>query len=1185
MLQHKCLTTRLARFVVAVLLLAALDANRAQPKSLSIAALASASDEAIDPHPVELPLGTSSRQISNSEVHTYQVTLNAGQVVQLTFYADVPVWVSLFDPTQQKVLERDCRPNDHIRISLIAETTGQFRLQFRKGDLIPPSGKYELRVEQIRVASGSDQQRFAAERLAAEAETLLKEWKSDSSRRAIEKLQLSRIYLKATGDRREEARTLGRLGDIYHPLGEYQTALSSYQQALVISDDLRDNMLSGETLNKLGFVYIILGETLKAKALCSQALKLSRSSKNRRGEAQALSSLGEVAYGLGELSESLVLYDQALRIWRERVDREGEASVLLNAGYTHSDLGQVREAVDSYTQALTLWQDTANPRGQAFALSALGRVYSRTGQSQKALDHFGSAMLLIQQVGDPIEEARTLNGIAFLYHRFGNNVRSLSYYDRALPLFRAARYTNGEASTLGDMGRVYHAMGQNEKALESHQQALAMFRSVSDKRMEMVELKEIGRVFDSAGNHTKAMASYQVARKFYHAQKDLRGEATTLNLIARVYEVLHQDEKALDCYRAAVSLSRAAEDPFARSASLYNIARLELRRGNLANARTETEAALEIVESLRTDVGSQDLRASYFASVREQYELYIEVLMRLHQQRPAEGFATVAFEASERARARSLLELLREVRMNIREGADSHLLERERSLQQTLNAKAERRMQLITARNTVEAEKVSREITQLTAEFDDVLVQLKKTSPRYAALTQPQPLKLQEIQQQILDDDSILLEYVLGEKKSYVWAVTRTAISSFELAGRAEIEESARRFYWLLTERPPTANEQLKRNADLKDATSSLSWLLIDPVANELQSKRLLIVPDGALQYIPFQALTSSLEQLPGSEPIPLVVNHVIVNQPSASTLAVTLGQQVPQRSAAKTIAIFADPVFEADDPRVRTTTGSPQGVRAASANTPAAQTFRDVGLSAAGVQIPRLQASRDEAEAIMTVVPPDSALKAVNFDASRATVMRANLGQYRFVHFATHGVVDDQNPEFSGIVLSMVDHHGRAQNGFLRLHDIYNLELPVDLVVLSACNGALGKDVKGEGLVGLTRGFMYAGASGVVASLWKVDDEATAELMKHFYAAMFRKHLSPAAALRDAQLAMRRQKHWQAPYFWSGFVIQGQDRERVESGDHWLGFGSGGVLIGLVISSLFLATFFALRQRRGRIN
>lgn len=167
--------------------------------------------------------------------------------------------------------------------------------------------------------------------------------------------------------------------------------------------------------------------------------------------------------------------------------------------------------------------------------------------------------------------------------------------------------------------------------------------------------------------------------------------------------------------------------------------------------------------------------------------------------------------------------------------------------------------------------------------------------------------------------------------------------------------------------------------------------------------------------------------------------------------------------------------------------------------------------------------------------------MEALGFSASRATAMGTDLGQYRIVHFATHGLLDSENPELSGLVFSLLDQKGMRQDGFLQLQDIYNLNLPVDLVVLSACETGLGKEIQGEGLVGLTRGFMYAGASRVVASLWKVDDVATAELMERFYKNMEREKMRPAAALRQAQMQMWQRKRWHDPYYWAGFELQGE--------------------------------------------
>jgi CHAT domain-containing protein len=188
-----------------------------------------------------------------------------------------------------------------------------------------------------------------------------------------------------------------------------------------------------------------------------------------------------------------------------------------------------------------------------------------------------------------------------------------------------------------------------------------------------------------------------------------------------------------------------------------------------------------------------------------------------------------------------------------------------------------------------------------------------------------------------------------------------------------------------------------------------------------------------------------------------------------------------------------------------------------------------------------RLRFSRQEADEITRLAAGGENLKALDFTASRPTVTRPETGQYRFVHFATHGLINSQHPELSGIVLSLVDEQGRSQNGFLRLYDIYNLRLGADLVVLSACQTALGKEIKGAGLVGLTRGFMYAGAPRVVASLWQIDDRPTAELMKRFYQGMLAARFRPAAALKAAQVSMWKEKRWQTPYHWAAFTFQGE--------------------------------------------
>jgi len=314
-----------------------------------------------------------------------------------------------------------------------------------------------------------------------------------------------------------------------------------------------------------------------------------------------------------------------------------------------------------------------------------------------------------------------------------------------------------------------------------------------------------------------------------------------------------------------------------------------------------------------------------------------------------------------------------------------------------------------------------------------------------------------------------------------------------------------------------------------------LSRMLLGPVAAELQHKRLVIVGEGMLQYTAFAALP---DPHPGATPAPLIADHEIITLPSASVLAALRRETGGRKPADKSVAVFADPVFGSNDPRIR-----PAGTGRAAADKGTTEPG-DVSRSAteSGLQgFVRLRFSRQEADQIMRLVPDSKRLEAVDFAANRAAATGPDLSRYRIVHFATHGLINNQHPELSGVVLSLVDEQGRPQNGFLRLYDIYNLKLQADLVVLSACQTALGKEIKGEGLVGLTRGFMYAGAPRVVASLWQVDDRATAEFMARFYEAMLSQGLRPAAALRAAQVAMSKDKRWMAPHYWAAFTLKGE--------------------------------------------
>jgi CHAT domain-containing protein len=291
------------------------------------------------------------------------------------------------------------------------------------------------------------------------------------------------------------------------------------------------------------------------------------------------------------------------------------------------------------------------------------------------------------------------------------------------------------------------------------------------------------------------------------------------------------------------------------------------------------------------------------------------------------------------------------------------------------------------------------------------------------------------------------------------------------------------------------------------------------------------VIADGALQYVPFAALP-----VPGSTR-PLILDHELVSLPSASALAIQRQTLANRKLAPKAVAVIADPVFSSRDSRF-----SPRRSPAATADD--TRLIEHVGSGSGGpLNVRRLPFTRQEADRILAVAPAGSNLRAVDFRASRSIATSGELSNYRYVHFATHGYLDTSRAGLSAIVLSLVDEQGKPQDGFLRTHDIYNLKLPAELVVLSACETGLGKEVKGEGLEGLTRGFMYAGARRVVVSLWNVNDKATAGLMQHLYVGMLKNKKTPAAALRAAQIEMLGVKQWQSPYYWAPFVMQGEWR------------------------------------------
>lgn len=997
-----------------------------------------------------------------------------------------------------------------------------------------------------------------ARALIDEANRLRAEQKLSTSRQALDHYAQARLCRQSLNLPREEADVLRAIGEVHFELGEYQLSQRSYQSALAKSREIDDLHGEAEALTALGLIHIHLDQTDKSLECSVRALSLSRQIAHPNISARALDNMGFANYMSGDFPKASDYLNQALVIAEKLNDQSTLAAILLHRGYLQNDSTELIKALDSYQRALPLWQVGKASGGLSRTLAAIGGIFTVIGETQKALDYNQRALAIQQQAGDRPGQAITFNNIGYAYETLGDTDRALENYLEALTCYQQLGHKRGEAQTSVFVGNMYRLLGNHAKARDYYERGRHLSSELKDKVVEAFALNNMGLLLQSEGKLQASISNYSEALLLYQAVGDRRGEVISLNNLGYAREALGDKQTALKLLLQAEPIVAAINDRELELLLRYNVAHVERSLLQIDQARAQIEAGLQLIESLRVKLDRHELRTSYFASVRQYYDLYIDLLMELHKQNPSAGWDVIALGASERARARSLLELLNEVGADIHQGVDPLLLTRKALLESELNQKAQAQ---IAAQNgnqkTEESAALSTTIRNLTREYQEIEGKIRAASPRYQALSQPEPLSAQGIQQQ-LNSDTLLLEFTLGEARSFVWAVTTDSVRAFELPEGSKIESAAKRVVQAITSRnravwnetPQQWRTRLNQaDAEYSKTSAALSELVLGPVAPLLGQKRLLIVADGALQLVPFGALPTPKGSSPtfaGTENRRrstvrtrfLIEDHEIVSAASASVLAIQRREAEKRQPAPHAVAVIANPVFDPNDPRVSAKVQRKESNDVGSAAKPSPLTLalRDMGKG----PVPRpLPLSRDEAEAIINLAPRGQAMLALNFEASRETAMSSELAKYRIVHFATHGLIDLEHPELSGIILSLVDKTGKSQDGFLRLHEIYNLNLPVHLVVLSACETAIGKQIKGEGPIALTRGFMYAGATQVLASLWKVDDEATAELMAEFYLQIFANNLKPAAALRVAQVKMLR-KNQRSPYFWAGFVLQG---------------------------------------------
>ncbi|MFN7961495.1 MAG: CHAT domain-containing tetratricopeptide repeat protein [Thermoanaerobaculia bacterium] len=875
-------------------------------------------------------------------------------------------------------------------------------------------------------------------------------------------------------------------------LGELPAAAAAYQEAQKLAAASGDGHLEAWATNALGRVSLDRGEVAAARRAFEAAQARWRELGKPLDEAEVRSNLCQLEQTTGSLQEALSCYQEVAARFRELGDGSQEERLANNLGGLYDRLGEPDSALESYQRALELRRGRGDPIAEAQSLNNLATVHRALGEWQEALRLYGEARKLLPKGSSPGLEAALANNVGFAYASAGEPQRARAAFEEALAVRRLSGDRRGELVALNNLGFCWRGLGEPARALEQHRAALALARELEDGRQEALTRLRLAEAELDLGQAPAALEELEAALAYLGQSGNRRAEASAWHLQGRALTSVGRFEDALTSLGRALELRLAVRDRAGEAETLTALAAVEARLGQSAAARAHAEQAVARVEQMRLGFVSPELRTAFAATQQGAYETLVRLLMEGHATAPGQGLDRVAFEQADHSRARTLLDALHQ-----EPGAPAvktlppELAERRQGLHRRLAAKISQSLKV----SAPAADALDREIEGLLAELDGVDAAIRRLDPRFASFSNPPALRLAEIAA-LLEADTALLEVALGEERSYLWLVEPGHFTSAVLPPRRELEGLAREVYQQFSTLEAGAA------SPRPDPALKLSELLLGPLWDRLErARRLVVVPDGALQLVPFAALPVPGRQAQGR----LIDQLELASLPSAGVLALSRQRLAGRPRAPRLAAVIADPLLA---PRFAA-----------------------------------LPASRREAEEIAALAAPGSVWTALGTAANREAVLAAPLAQFRALHFATHAVADLSEPERSGLVLAEVAPDGRPLDGFLSLSDIYQLDLDADLVVLSGCQTAVGREVRGEGLAGLARGFLYAGAPRVLASLWRVQDRATAELMRRFYQGLWRQGLPAAAALRAAQRELARDPRYRSPASWAAFVLEGDWR------------------------------------------
>jgi len=945
-------------------------------------------------------------------------------------------------------------------------------------------------------------------------------------------------------DRKGETDALYGLGLVHSAGGDNRRALDDYRRSLGIAREIGDTAREGAVLTNIAAVQIEAGDVHIAVTNLHQALPLLRIDGRKPAIAFALNNLGAAISRLGNWREALRYYTEARAIHAESGDRVSEAQVLRNIGEARASIGQMEEALKDFDVSLAICRAAGEKGEEGLTLLSQAVTLDAMGQRRKALEKYVAALTIARETKSASAEAIALNNIACLYDSVDQPEIALDDYRRARELFEAVGARANAAYSLNNMGGDYAEMGRTREAIEASEAARRLFDQMGDTRGSGGASLFIGKVYNRANEPARALEPLRRAVRLLGRSR-YGGEA--MIELGRGYQTLGRTGEALEMYRSALSVGRELGLPALQADALRGMGDLEMHRGRTRRAAGFYEAAVSLVERMRASLG--DLSAARSTYLRSRIQLYRNAV----RARLAMGDTAGAFSLAQRAKARGLLDLLATGRIQIAQG----LTDEERKRLQELRATADS-LNLKMVQEGVENETGSRkryallrdQLRIVERDLQSFTETLCARRPEFATKSAAAPVTVQDLRR-LLPAGSALLEYVaLSENRTALFVAARkgdgVAVRSFILpAGTRALAPAAVAF------RSACADPRRAYRAEAR----SLYRRLIGPAESAIRgAKHLVVCPDGPLWDVPFQALILDRhDRFLGER---CQVSYAA--SASAADAADRLASHRQPRSGAS-LLIAANPDFGSserfgdlsDVPGQRPIDSASRPLDSASrpldaASRPLDSASRPIDLASRaldtvsrgatrGKAIPSLPGTQREADALRKLFPDATVLTG---DKAQESTVRQLAGKYRYLHFATHGFVNDGSPLLSSVVLAKPNDN---EDGFLTAREIYDLNLNAEMTVLSACNTARGENRTGEGVIGLTWALFVAGCPTQVVSQWAVDDQSTAMLMGRFYENLKVRGMGKAAALQEAESWLRKQNpKYQHPYYWAPFVLNG---------------------------------------------